>query len=91
MATKDTAIRFEDNALCPTRSHGAASAAISASGGGGVYPMRSLSRGLHKCRRPLNGRSMRSGDVEAAEDEDSGLRQAGDYKQRQVLMILSYT
>jgi hypothetical protein len=29
---------------------------------------------------------MKSGDVEAAEDEDSGLHQAGDYKKRQVYL-----
>jgi len=44
---------------------------------GGVYPIRSLS---------ADRRSLRSTDQEKqdAEDEDSGLRRAGDFKKKQV-------
>lgn len=43
---------------------------------GGVYPMRRLSK-------VLSQKSFKS--VEQAEDEDAGLRQASDFKKRQVL------
>lgn len=90
-------IQFDDNAIRPVRSHGAVSTAtgISMAGNqyGGVFPMRTRSRAssrgpYSRRRRPsLDGsRSVRSGtgDIEQAEDEDSGLRQAGDYKTKQV-------
>ena len=91
MATNPTTIQFDDT-IRPTRSHGGGSASGVAVGvAGGVYPMRTLSRGSsggrsRRRRGSVDRHSMKSGDVEAAEDEDSGLRQAGDYKERQVYL-----
>jgi hypothetical protein len=74
-------IRIDDS-VRPTRAHGPTGTGLS----GGVYPMRSLSRGSGSRgrRNSTDRKSLRSGDQEAAEDEDSGLRQSGDYKKRQV-------
>ncbi|KAH0534038.1 hypothetical protein FGG08_007363 [Glutinoglossum americanum] len=77
-----TTIRIADT-IHPTRSGGSSGVA------GGVYSMRnvsgvSLERRSTRGRSSIDRRSLRSGDNEGAEDEDSGLRQAGDFKQRQV-------
>ncbi|OCL04473.1 potassium transporter [Glonium stellatum] len=71
--------------LHPTRSHGdPPKDGI----GGGVYSTRNISRSSLERRssrgraRSVDRRSVRSGDDE--EDEDSGLRQAGDFKKRQI-------
>lgn len=56
----------------------------------GIYPYRSQSRAsshsrsIRGRRGSYDRRSQKSGDQEAAVDEDSGLRQAGDFKKRQV-------
>ncbi|KAH6671701.1 potassium transporter-domain-containing protein [Halenospora varia] len=65
-------IRIADT-LYPTRSNASTSGADI----GGVYPIRAIS---------VDRRSLRSGDHErqASEDEDSGLRRAGDYKKKQI-------
>ncbi|TVY82368.1 Potassium transporter [Lachnellula suecica] len=75
-----TTIRIEDP-IRPVRSTGNNSL-------GGVFPLRS---------RSVDRRSIKSSDYEKqdAEDEDSGLRRAGDFKQKQVfsgkmLMWLAY-
>lgn len=69
----------------PTRSNGNLN---NSNVGGGVYPMRSVSRASSDRRsirgRSIDRRSLKSGDNEGAEDEDSGLRQVGDFKKRQV-------
>jgi KUP system potassium uptake protein len=58
--------------------------------GGGVYSARNISRDSVDKRsigartRSIDRRSLRSGNNERVEDEDSGLRQAGDFKKRQV-------
>ena len=85
MATNPTTIQFDDT-IRPSRSNGGPPAGGL---GGGVYPLRSLSRGSsggrsRRRRGSVDRHSVKSGDVEAAEDEDSGLRQAGDFKKRQV-------
>ncbi|KAI9780432.1 MAG: hypothetical protein M1839_006706 [Geoglossum umbratile] len=80
------AIRIADT-VHPTRSNG-----IPASGsvGSGVYHMRNVSgasldrRSVRGRRGSVDRRSLRSGDIEGAEDEHSGLRQLGDFKKRQV-------
>jgi hypothetical protein len=83
----------------PTRS---GDNAVSSGIGGGVYSMRNVS-GASLERRSTRGRgssldrrSLRSGNNVAAEDEDSGLRRAGDFKKRQVhinwsLQLLAYS
>jgi KUP system potassium uptake protein len=73
--------------LHPTRSH---SNPPKDGIGGGVYSTRNISRSSLERRssrgrtRSVDRRSLKSGDNEGIEDEDSGLRQAGDYKKRQV-------
>jgi KUP system potassium uptake protein len=83
-----TTIRIDDT-IRPTRSHESAAA----NGGiGGVYHLRNVSKssldrrstGIRGRRGSVDRRSLRSGDNEAAEDEDAGLRQSGDFKKRQV-------
>jgi KUP system potassium uptake protein len=79
-------IRIADT-VHPTRSGGnATGSGVS----GGVYTVRNVSkaslerRSVRGRRSSIDRRSLPSGDNEAAEDEDSGLRQAGDFKKRQV-------
>ncbi|OCK88413.1 potassium transporter [Cenococcum geophilum 1.58] len=73
--------------LHPTRSH---SNPPKDGIGGGVYSTRNISRSSLERRssrgrtRSVDRRSLKSGGDEGIEDEDSGLRQAGDYKKRQV-------
>jgi KUP system potassium uptake protein len=83
-----TTIRIDDT-IHPTRSH----ENTTATGGiGGVYHLRDVSRssldrrstGTRGRRGSFDRRSLRSGDNEAAEDEDAGLRQSGDFKTRQI-------
>jgi hypothetical protein len=63
-------IRIED-AIRPTKSHS------SATGVGGVFPIRAIS---------TERRTQNTSDIEkpTSEDEDSGLRRAGDFKKKQV-------
>ena len=54
-----------------------------------VHPTRAVSLDRRSTRSrgrraSLDRRSVKSGDPEGAQDEDSGLRQAGDFKKRQV-------
>jgi KUP system potassium uptake protein len=81
-----TTIRIDDT-VRPTRSN------LDRTGtgfGNGIYPYRSQSRAsshnrsIRGRRGSFDKRSQKSGDQEAAVDEDSGLRQAGDFKKRQV-------
>jgi hypothetical protein len=81
-----TTIRIDDT-VRPTRSN------QDRTGTGfsnGIYPYRSQSRTSSHSRSArgrrgsFDRRSQKSGDPEVAEDEDAGLRQAGDFKKRQV-------
>jgi KUP system potassium uptake protein len=81
-----TTIRIDDT-VRPTRSN---TDRTSTGFGNGIYPYRSQSRASSNSRSirgrrgSFDRRSQKSGDHEAAEDEDSGLRQSGDFKKRQV-------
>jgi hypothetical protein len=59
---------------------------------GGVYNTRaiSLERRSTRGRRESVDRSSRSEDYVEAEDEDAGLRQAGDFKKRQVCLTFEH-
>lgn len=83
-----TTIRIDDT-IRPTRTYTSATA----SGGiGGVYHLRNVSKSsLERRSTGVRGRTgsadrrgLKPGDNEAAEDEDAGLRQSGDFKSRQV-------
>ncbi len=84
-------IRIADQ-LRPNRSHEGGSSSTDV--GGGVYPIRSLSLE----RRSSRGRSRsadRRGykledDAQEQEGGDQGLRQAGDFKKKQVCWNLQY-
>jgi KUP system potassium uptake protein len=84
-----TTIRIDDT-VRPTRSN---TERTGTGFGNGIYPYRSQSRAssnnrsIRGRRGSLDKRSLKSGDHEAAEDEDSGLRQSGDFKKRQVHTI----
>jgi hypothetical protein len=68
----------------------------SSSFSGGVYSTRNLSKSSLERRisRKRRGSSERRnfgvGDIEAAEDEDPGLQNSGDYKTKQVRCISSH-
>lgn len=66
-------IRIED-AIRPTKSHS------SVAESGGVFPTRAVS---------IDRRSQKASDFEksSGEDEDSGLRRAGDFKTKQVIKL----
>lgn len=69
-------IQFTENALHTTRSD-------SSQVPGGVYPIRNLSRSRGR-QRSMDFQKV---DYETAEDEDAGLRDARDYKQKQVCYV----
>ena len=85
-STMATTIRIDDT-IRPTRSNENGS---SSGVNNGIYYMRSVSR-TSLDKRSSRGRK---GSIDhrslhdPAEDEDSGLRQTGDYKQRQVSLLI---
>jgi hypothetical protein len=81
-------IRIAETAhpLHPTRSN---PEAITSSTDDGIYNMRAISRASTR-ERSRDRWNVRSGEKEA-EDDDPGLRQAGDYKAKQVCQHFSLT
>lgn len=79
--SNEKTIQFASD-LRPVRSH-ASRAYTSSALAGGIYPMRSRSSLRHR-------RSSLSGSEDVA-DEDPGLRDEGDYKQRQVTGAVYYS
>jgi KUP system potassium uptake protein len=55
--------------------------------GGGVYPIRTASRERSRTRSRSRDARNRSSDLKEQETEDTGLRQDGDFKKKQVRLI----